>query len=201
MLWIYRELYIPLINFDTLDTSGLLNPSAGVGAAAWRQCEAQTHRGIENELFLCHNTAFAFYIIIHRSGRRFWSISCSPDQAHRRAMHTNIPVLAFEPNFLTTRNVEARLMSQIVQGHNLPCLTNIPRPPGGHHPSPMAHPRRHTASTSIRIRISTNINRSRPTSIAGIELRLDRALVMLILRADRESLHLVAEGVLPRECL
>ncbi|KAI0060701.1 CNH-domain-containing protein [Artomyces pyxidatus] len=146
-LRIYREFYIPvqsssihflktrlcvacvngfeIIDPDTLDTQGLLDPSD-------ESLEFVRRRGdnvkpkpmaiyrIENEFLLCYDD-FAFYI--NRTGHRsrkdfmvFW-------EGTPTAFALQYPyVLAFEPTFVEIRNVETGSMSQVIQGNNLRCL-------------------------------------------------------------------------------
>ncbi|KAF8268770.1 CNH domain-containing protein [Lactarius quietus] len=146
-LRIYKEFYIPvqsssihflrtklcvacvngfeIIDPDTLDTQGLLDPSDESLDFVRRRSDNTRPKPvaiyrIENEFLLCYDE-FAFYI--NRGGRR----SRKNFLVHWEGAPTSFAfqypyVLAFEPTFVEIRNVETGSMSQVIQGNNLRCL-------------------------------------------------------------------------------
>ncbi|KAN0129875.1 CNH domain containing protein, partial [Lactarius tabidus] len=146
-LRIYKEFYIPvqsssihflrtklcvacvngfeIIDPDTLDTQGLLDPSDESLDFVRRRSDNTRPKPvaiyrIENEFLLCYDE-FAFYI--NRGGRR----SRKNFLVHWEGAPTSFAfqypyVLAFKPTFVEIRNVETGSISQVIQGNNLRCL-------------------------------------------------------------------------------
>lgn len=154
-LRIYKEFYIPvqsssihflrtklcvacvngfeIIDPDTLDTQGLLDPSDESLDFVRRRSDNTRPKPvaiyrIENEFLLCYDE-FAFYI--NRGGRRSRKNFLVYWEGSPTSFAFQYPyVLAFEPTFVEIRNVETGSMSQVVQGNNLRCLfTDTPPSP------------------------------------------------------------------------
>ncbi|KAI0306077.1 CNH domain-containing protein [Multifurca ochricompacta] len=148
-LRIYKEFYIPvqsssihflrtklcvacvngfeIIDPDTLDTQGLLDPSDESLDFVRRRGDNTRPKPvaiyrIENEFLLCYDE-FAFYI--NRGGRRSRKNFLVYWEGAPTSFAFQYPyVLAFEPTFVEIRNVETGLISQVIQGNNLRCLFN-----------------------------------------------------------------------------
>ncbi|KAH9042293.1 CNH-domain-containing protein [Lactarius hengduanensis] len=146
-LRIYKEFYIPvqsssihflrtklcvacvngfeIIDPDTLDTQGLLDPSDESLDFVRRRGDNTRPKPvaiyrIENEFLLCYDE-FAFYI--NRGGRRSRKHFLVSWEGAPTSFAFQYPyVLAFEPTFVEIRNVETGSMSQVIQGNNLRCL-------------------------------------------------------------------------------
>ncbi|KAI0251796.1 RhoGEF Rgf2 [Lactifluus subvellereus] len=146
-LRIYKEFYIPvqstsihflrtklcvacvngfeIIDPDTLDTQGLLDPNDESLEFVRRRGENTRPKPvaiyrIENEFLLCYDE-FAFYI--DRGGRRSRRNFLVHWEGSPTSFAFQYPyVLAFEPTFVEIRNVETGSMSQVIQGNNLRCL-------------------------------------------------------------------------------
>ncbi|KAH9977526.1 RhoGEF Rgf2 [Russula compacta] len=167
-LRIYKEFYIPvqstsihflrtklcvacvngfeIIDPDTLDTQGLLDPSDESLDFVRRRGDNTRPKPvaiyrIENEFLLCYDE-FAFYI--NRGGRRSRKNFLVQWEGSPTSFAFQYPyVLAFEPTFVEIRNVETGAMSQVIQGNNLQCLyTDAPAS------LPLAHPRHSQSSFS-----------------------------------------------------
>ncbi|ETW79216.1 hypothetical protein HETIRDRAFT_478624 [Heterobasidion irregulare TC 32-1] len=128
-----------IIDPETLDTQGLLDPSDESLEFVKRRGENVKPKPmaiyrIENEFLLCYDE-FAFYI--NRNGWR----SRRDFMVHWEGAPTRFAlqypfVLAFEPTFVEIRNVETGAMSQIIQGNNLRCLFADTPPTSAHGPPP-----------------------------------------------------------------
>ncbi|KAI9510515.1 CNH domain-containing protein [Russula earlei] len=146
-LRIYKEFYIPvqsssihflrtklcvacvngfeIIDPDTLDTQGLLDPGDESLDFVRRRGDNTRPKPvaiyrIENEFLLCYDE-FAFYI--NRGGRRSRKNFLVYWEGSPTSFAFQYPyVLAFEPTFVEIRNVETASMSQVIQGNNLRCL-------------------------------------------------------------------------------
>ncbi|KAF8493205.1 CNH-domain-containing protein [Russula emetica] len=169
-LRIYKEFYIPvqsssihflrtklcvacvngfeIIDPDTLDTQGLLDPSDESLDFVRRRGDNTRPKPvaiyrIENEFLLCYDE-FAFYI--NRGGRRSRKNFLVYWEGSPTSFAFQYPyVLAFEPTFVEIRNVETGSMSQVIQGNNLRCLyTEAPTS------LQQAHPRHSQSSFSSR---------------------------------------------------
>ncbi|KAI0272327.1 CNH domain-containing protein [Gloeopeniophorella convolvens] len=169
-LRIYKEFYIPvqsssihflrtklcvacvngfeIIDPDTLDTQGLLDPSDESLEFVRRRGDSARPKPvaiyrIENEFLLCYDE-FAFYI--NRGGRRSRKNFMVYWEGTPTSFAFQYPyVLAFEPTFVEIRNVETGAMSQVLQGNNLRCLF-ADTPPAATHAH--AHPRTSQGSFS-----------------------------------------------------
>ncbi|OJT06723.1 Rho1 guanine nucleotide exchange factor 1 [Trametes pubescens] len=111
-----------IVDLDTLDTQGLLDPADQSLEFVHKRenLKPLAIYRIENEFLLCYDE-FAFYV--DKAGWRsrkefmvYWEGSPSGFALHYPY------VLAFEPTFVEIRHVETGAMSQIIQGNNLRCL-------------------------------------------------------------------------------
>ncbi|KAI3622906.1 ROM2 [Malassezia furfur] len=111
-----------IVDLETLDTQGLLDPADASLEFVQRRENLKPiaiYR-IEGEFLLCYNE-FAFYV--NKNGWRAkgnWIIHW---EGHPTSFALHHPyVLAFEPSFIEVRHVETGVLHQVITGHNLQCI-------------------------------------------------------------------------------
>ncbi|KAI3618403.1 hypothetical protein CBS9595_002766 [Malassezia furfur] len=111
-----------IVDLETLDTQGLLDPADASLEFVQRRENLKPiaiYR-IEGEFLLCYNE-FAFYV--NKNGWRAkgnWIIHW---EGHPTSFALHHPyVLAFEPSFIEVRHVETGVLHQVITGHNLHCI-------------------------------------------------------------------------------
>ncbi|PFH51852.1 hypothetical protein AMATHDRAFT_141795 [Amanita thiersii Skay4041] len=143
-LKLFREFYIPvestsihflktklcvgcsrgfeIVDLETLDTQGLLDPSDDSLEFVRRRenLRPMAIYRIQNEFLLCYDE-FAFYV--NKNGRRsrkdfmvYWEGTPSGFALHEPF------ILAFEPTFVEIRDINSGLLVQVIQGSNLRLL-------------------------------------------------------------------------------
>ncbi|WFD45329.1 RHO1 GDP-GTP exchange protein 2 [Malassezia psittaci] len=111
-----------IVDLETLDTQGLLDPADNSLEFVHRRENLKpiaVYR-IEGEFLLCYNE-FAFYV--NKNGWRSkgnWLIHWEGNPTSFALHHPY--VLAFEPNFVEVRHVETGVLHQVITGQNLHCL-------------------------------------------------------------------------------
>lgn len=111
-----------IVDLETLDTQGLLDPADTSLDFVQRRENLKPiaiYR-IEGEFLLCYNE-FAFYV--NKNGWRAkgnWIIHWEGNPTSFALHHPY--VLAFEPSFIEVRHVETGVLHQVITGHNLHCI-------------------------------------------------------------------------------
>ncbi|KAH9832563.1 CNH-domain-containing protein [Rhodofomes roseus] len=111
-----------IVDLETLDTQGLLDPSdQSLDFVRRREgLRPLAIYRIESEFLLCYDE-FAFYV--NRTGWRSRKDFMVYWEGYPTGFALHYPyVLAFEPTFVEIRHVETGAMSQIIQGNNLRLL-------------------------------------------------------------------------------
>ncbi|WFD01264.1 RHO1 GDP-GTP exchange protein 2 [Malassezia yamatoensis] len=111
-----------IVDLETLDTQGLLDPADTSLEFVHRRenLKPMAVYRIEGEFLLCYNE-FAFYV--NKNGWRSkgnWLIQWEGNPTSFAFHHPYI--LAFEPNFVEVRHVDTGVLHQVITGQNLHCL-------------------------------------------------------------------------------
>ncbi|WFD06186.1 RHO1 GDP-GTP exchange protein 2 [Malassezia vespertilionis] len=113
-----------IVDLETLDTQGLLDPADSSLDFVQRRENLRPiaiYR-VDGEFLLCYNE-FAFYV--NKNGWRAkggWIIHWNGNPTSF-ALHYPY-LLAFEPSFVEVRHVESGTLHQVITGHNLRCIFN-----------------------------------------------------------------------------